>query len=69
MADLARQHNRSLDAVEHQLVKQGVWNRLERRPMSEDQGCPDTSSGDAAAPPWGVNEGSEDPSGGLRQGA
>jgi hypothetical protein len=69
IADLARQHNRSLDAVEHQLVKLGLWNRLERRPMSGDPPFPDTSVGDAAAPPWDVNEGGEDPSGGLRQGA
>ena len=34
IAELARLHNRSLDAVEHQLVKLGLWNRLERRPMS-----------------------------------
>jgi hypothetical protein len=35
IVDLARQHNRSQDAVEHQLVKLGLWNRLERRPMSQ----------------------------------
>jgi len=35
IAQLARSHNRSLDAVEHQLVRLGLWNRLERRPMSQ----------------------------------
>ena len=35
IVNLAQQHNRSQDAVEHQLVKLGLWNRLERRPMSQ----------------------------------
>lgn len=32
---LARMHQRSRDAVEAQLEKLGLWNRFERRPVSE----------------------------------
>ncbi len=34
IAELARIHARSAIAVEHQLEKLGLWNRIERRPMS-----------------------------------
>ncbi len=35
IADLSRAHARSEDAVETQLEKMGLWNRFERRAMSE----------------------------------
>lgn len=72
ITELAKAHNRSQDAVEHQLVKLGLWNRFERRPMSE---APPFAAISGNGPrtrdpcPWEGETGSEDPSGGLRQDA
>lgn len=41
IAELARTHARSVDAVETQLEKLGLWNSFERRAMSEAPPYPD----------------------------
>lgn len=41
IAELARMHARSAEAIEAQLAKLGLWNRLERRPMSASPPFPD----------------------------
>ncbi len=43
---LARAHSRSEQAVEAELARQGLWDRLERRPMQPDE--PQRPSDDAA---------------------
>lgn len=69
LAALARAHNRSVDAVEHQLVKLGLWNRTEKRQMSETPPFPMLDrGGGSGATPWRDDDPCEDPSGGLRHG-
>jgi hypothetical protein len=54
---LARAHNRTELAVEAELARQGLWDRIERRPTQVDESSPSIDegpqTGTAPSPPFG----------------